>query len=163
MSASNTVPSITTGRGDVALLRAQRDWLLATYPADDAPEQVDGLVNLLDHLLDAAEGFDWPRQDSASAQSVPMDFHRHPIIKPGIAATRFYVVVAESDGDVATYEIAPTRVERIGAIAVENQGEGAERIWHAAADALAAVMPEDKQWAALGSAESSRRQTPPVT
>jgi len=53
---SNIVPSITTGPVDVGLLRAQRDWLLATYPRD-APEQVDGLVNLLDHMLDTAEGF----------------------------------------------------------------------------------------------------------
>lgn len=52
----NIVPSITTGRVDVDLLRAQRNWLLVTYPRD-APEEVDGLVNLLDHMLDTAEGF----------------------------------------------------------------------------------------------------------
>jgi hypothetical protein len=55
-AGTNIVPSITTGLVDVDLLRAQRDWLLATY-GSDAPEQVDGLVNLLEHMLDVAEGF----------------------------------------------------------------------------------------------------------
>ena len=53
---ANIVPRITTGRIDVDLLRSQRDWLLETFPRD-APEEVDGLVNLLDHMLDVAEGF----------------------------------------------------------------------------------------------------------
>lgn len=61
----------------------------------------------------------------------PIDFRSRPAIKPGVAATRFYLVVAESDGDVAAYEIAPPQIERKGPIAVENQGEGEERIWHA--------------------------------
>jgi|SRR5829696_5132749 len=92
-----------------------------------------------------------------SMQPAPMDFRRRPAIKPGIAATRFYLVVAESDGDVAAYEITPPRVERTSTIAVENQGEGGERIWHAASDALAAVMPEDEQWTTLENDELSRR------
>jgi len=56
MTMANIVPRITTGRIDVDLLRSQRDWLLETFPRD-APEEVDGLVNLLDHMLDVAEGF----------------------------------------------------------------------------------------------------------
>lgn len=56
MTTANIVSSVTTGRIDVDLLRLQRNWLLETFPRD-APAEVDGLVNLLDHLLDAAEGF----------------------------------------------------------------------------------------------------------
>jgi len=89
-------------------------------------------------------------------QPVPMNFRDRGAIKPGIAATRYYLVVAESDGDVAAYEIAPPQIDRTGTIAVENQGEGAERIWHAASDALATVMPGDDEWDALDRA--ARRQ-----
>lgn len=39
---------------DVALLRRQRDHLLTLPPSDE----LTGLVNLLDHMLDVAEGFD---------------------------------------------------------------------------------------------------------
>jgi len=87
---------------------------------------------------------------------VPMDFRGREAIKPGVAATRFYLVVAESDGDVAAYEIAPPQIDRTSTIALENQGEGAERIWHAASDALAAVMPDDETWDALDA--DARRQ-----
>ncbi len=45
--------SITTGGVDVRLLRQQRNWVL-TLPACDERE---GLTNLLDHLLDRAEGY----------------------------------------------------------------------------------------------------------
>jgi len=93
-------------------------------------------------------------------QPAEMDFRERRAIKPGVAATCFYLVVAESDGDVAAYEIAPPHVARTSTIAVENQGEGGERIWHAAADALAAVMPEDEDWAALDADELRR---PPTT
>jgi hypothetical protein len=54
-----------------------------------------------------------------------LDFRQRPAIKPGIAATRFYLLVAESDGDVAAYEIAPPQVDRTGTIAVENQARAA--------------------------------------
>ena len=44
---------------DVDLLRKQRNFLLE-YPwrENGIPEEVEGLVNLLDHLLDIFEGYD---------------------------------------------------------------------------------------------------------
>lgn len=44
---------------DVPLLRKQRDFLLE-YPwrENAIPEEVDGLINLLDHILDVEEGYD---------------------------------------------------------------------------------------------------------
>lgn len=51
---------------DVDLLRQQRDFLLnrfwETKTSDgtdegSVPEQVDGVINLLDYMLDVAEGF----------------------------------------------------------------------------------------------------------
>jgi hypothetical protein len=41
---------------DVSLLRAQRDWLLKLPCRISDLEPREGLVNLLDHLLDVAEG-----------------------------------------------------------------------------------------------------------
>jgi hypothetical protein len=48
---------ITTGPVDVDLLREQRDWLLS-LELDVSREMRarDGVVNLLDHMLDVAEG-----------------------------------------------------------------------------------------------------------
>jgi hypothetical protein len=48
---------ITIGPVDVDLLREQRDWLL-TVKLDVSRElrARDGIVNLLDHVLDVAEG-----------------------------------------------------------------------------------------------------------
>lgn len=54
MSAANVV-AITIGPVDRDLLRKQRDWLLATFPHESSGE-ADGLVNLLDHMLDVADG-----------------------------------------------------------------------------------------------------------
>lgn len=45
--------SITTAGVDVRLLRKQRNWVL-TLPAS---EEREGLTDLLDHLLDRAEGY----------------------------------------------------------------------------------------------------------
>jgi len=42
-------------RVDVALLRRQRDWLLKTYP-NGKNEYAEGIINLLDYMLDEAEG-----------------------------------------------------------------------------------------------------------
>ena len=42
---------------DVPLLRKQRDFLLEYPWRDHMPEEVDGLINLLDYLLDVKEGF----------------------------------------------------------------------------------------------------------
>jgi len=39
---------------DLVLLRKQRDYLL-TLPSSD---ELEGLINLCDYMLDAAEGFD---------------------------------------------------------------------------------------------------------
>ena len=120
-----------------------------------------------------ADDAPWPRvrltrEENASGSgnatgtpTVPVDFRTRPVIKPGIAATRFYLVVAESDGDVAAYAIAPPQAQRTGQIAVENNGEGAANIWNAASDALAHVMPDDDaEWQALD--EAARRQIVPV-
>jgi hypothetical protein len=43
---------------DVPLLRKQRDFLLE-YPwrENAIPEEVEGLVNLIDHILDVEEGY----------------------------------------------------------------------------------------------------------
>lgn len=45
--------TITVKDVDVSLLREQRDWLL-TLPEN---EESTGLVNLLDHMLDVADGY----------------------------------------------------------------------------------------------------------
>jgi hypothetical protein len=59
--------SITTGRVDVGLLRKQRNWVL-TLPSSDERE---GLTNLLDHLLDRAEGYpDTPAGAACDASSI---------------------------------------------------------------------------------------------
>lgn len=42
---------------DVPLLRKQRDFLLNLWWGKEFPEEIDGVVNLLDHLLDQEEGF----------------------------------------------------------------------------------------------------------
>lgn len=43
---------------DVPLLRNQRDYLL-NFPWKDGtpPEEVDGIINLLDYILDIEEGY----------------------------------------------------------------------------------------------------------
>ena len=43
---------------DIELLRNQRNFLLE-YPwrENGIPEEVEGLINLLDHILDVKEGF----------------------------------------------------------------------------------------------------------
>lgn len=43
----------TSAAIDLGLLREQRDWLLGLDPCDER----EGLVNLLDHLLDVGEGY----------------------------------------------------------------------------------------------------------
>jgi hypothetical protein len=63
----------------------------------------------------------------------------------GVAA-RFYVTIVQTDGDVCAFEVAPPLVTRIGEIGWENQGEGGERVWKAASDAVAAAMPSLEQW-----------------
>lgn len=47
------VVNILAERVDIALLRGQRDWLLS----QPAGPEVDGLTELLDHMLDRAEGY----------------------------------------------------------------------------------------------------------
>ena len=62
--------SITTGRVDVGLLRKQRNWVL-TLPSSDERE---GLTNLLDHLLDRAEGYpDTPAGPACNASPIRAD------------------------------------------------------------------------------------------
>ena len=41
---------------DIELLRTQRDYLLTTY--GDSKEELAGIINLLDYMLDVAEGFE---------------------------------------------------------------------------------------------------------
>ena len=42
---------------DIKLLRQERDWLVKqAFKNNDCPE-ADGIINLLDHLLDVAEGY----------------------------------------------------------------------------------------------------------
>ena len=43
---------------DVPLLRSQRNFLLEYPWREDFPEEVDGVVNLLDAILDLEEGYD---------------------------------------------------------------------------------------------------------
>lgn len=50
----SVVPTITVGPVDVELLRHQRDLLLPLCGADE-PNDIDGLVNLLDDMLWVAE------------------------------------------------------------------------------------------------------------
>lgn len=62
MSNTATTQTITTGPVDIALLRRQRGVLLDMEDrgGDWTEEQGDaiaGVLNLLDHLLDRAEGF----------------------------------------------------------------------------------------------------------
>jgi hypothetical protein len=67
MSIDTAPTTITVDAVDVSLLRIQRDFLLNWYwgegPTDRVgdtewmPEEVEGLVNLLDSMLDLAEGF----------------------------------------------------------------------------------------------------------
>lgn len=55
----DTVPTtITVGAVDVSLLRTQRDFLLKYWGEGPIPEEIEGLVNLLDSMLDIAEGFE---------------------------------------------------------------------------------------------------------
>jgi hypothetical protein len=56
MTRSGVAEQLVVGPVDLDLLREQRDWLLTLYgPA--TPLYVDGLVELLDHMLDVGEGF----------------------------------------------------------------------------------------------------------
>jgi len=51
-SVTITVPNVS-----ISLLREQRDWLL-TLPDNADSDEADGLINLLDAMLDIAEGYD---------------------------------------------------------------------------------------------------------
>lgn len=42
---------------DLPLLRKQRDFLLEYPWRDSMPEEVDGIINLLDYILDIEEGY----------------------------------------------------------------------------------------------------------
>jgi hypothetical protein len=52
--------TITVENVDVALLRKQRDYLLTLRVEDHPIAVVEGLVNLLDAMLDNAEGYETP-------------------------------------------------------------------------------------------------------
>jgi len=52
---STVITLLTVGPVDVDLLRQQRGLLLTLLNAD-SPFELDGLVDLLDHMLDVAEG-----------------------------------------------------------------------------------------------------------
>ena len=41
---------------DVPLLRKQRNFLLEYPWTEEFPEEIDGIINLLDHILDVEEG-----------------------------------------------------------------------------------------------------------
>jgi hypothetical protein len=46
---------------NIILLRKQRDWLVhytTNMESCDVPPEVDGLINLLDYMLDKAEGYE---------------------------------------------------------------------------------------------------------
>jgi hypothetical protein len=55
------VTNILVPNVDTALLRKQRDWLLyiqeQVHKADKNTPALDGLINLLDEMLDIAEGY----------------------------------------------------------------------------------------------------------
>lgn len=53
---------------DVRLLRTQR-WFLEQYPWREStmPSEVEGLVNLLDYMIDEMEGTHWPKSEIETA------------------------------------------------------------------------------------------------
>lgn len=58
-----TTKTIVVPNVDINLLRRQRDWLLNDIMRDPTfnelpkPELIDGILNLLDEMLDIAEGY----------------------------------------------------------------------------------------------------------
>ena len=57
MPKKNICGSVAGLNIDVDLLREQRDYLLKCY-GEGVEEHIDGIINLLDAILDKCEGFD---------------------------------------------------------------------------------------------------------
>ena len=57
MPKKNICGSVAGLNIDVNLLREQRDYLLKCY-GEGVEEHIDGIINLLDAILDKCEGFD---------------------------------------------------------------------------------------------------------
>lgn len=149
--------SITTAAVDVRLLRKQRDWVL-TLPASDERE---GLTNLLDHLLDRAEGYpDTPGTPPAIDQTRHATTSRterrirtgEPSGETLARATLLNLTAVEISVNAADSDLLHCAAEDILALLALIDPEGAERL----------EGEEDPITLALTAARNAAHQHPPA-
>lgn len=154
-----TVPPLPHSSAPTALTRDRSLVEAVAYLGNRAPEE-DWAVFRDGELIGFARFNPDTHEHEAERAEHAYDYQHESVIKPGLAATLYFLVVAQSDGDVHVLPVAPPNVRRIGEAQWTNDGDAADDIDDSARAMIGNALPNDAGWFRLDAEERGVRATP---